>query len=227
MAKNNLFHQFEVAGGVLAPGADEVGGEGVAFVDVAADVANPALLAFLCRRDACAPSGFRLDVLLVIVIGDAGAVGEDLGLHHAGDEQGVGAQVDALGDNATNHAVDEFGQVEQAVVGAQLLLAFGEFVDIPAALETEVLERLHGGLLAERTEIELQRPQHHVVREVGLVDADGNLQRIAGDLLRHVDDAGVVFLALTGNKDEEAVADIENGFVVNHISLLLCGVREE
>ena len=38
-----LFHQLEVAGGVLAPGADEVGGEFVAFVDVAADVANPAL----------------------------------------------------------------------------------------------------------------------------------------------------------------------------------------
>jgi len=39
-----LFHQLEVAGGMLAPGADEVGGEFVAFVDVAADVADPTFL---------------------------------------------------------------------------------------------------------------------------------------------------------------------------------------
>ena len=38
-----LFHQLEVAGGVFAPGADEVGGELVALVDVAADVADPLL----------------------------------------------------------------------------------------------------------------------------------------------------------------------------------------
>ena len=38
-----LFHRLKVAGGVLAPGADEVGGELVAFVDVAADFADPLL----------------------------------------------------------------------------------------------------------------------------------------------------------------------------------------
>ena len=38
-----LFHQLEVAGGVLAPGTDEVGGKLVAFVDIAADVADPLL----------------------------------------------------------------------------------------------------------------------------------------------------------------------------------------
>jgi len=43
MAKKYLFHQLEVAGGVLAPGADEVGWQSVAFVDVAADIADPAL----------------------------------------------------------------------------------------------------------------------------------------------------------------------------------------
>ena len=68
MAKS--FHQFEVAGGVLAPGADEVGGELVAFIDVAADLADPLLLATL---GGCS-GGLGLDVLLVVGVGDAGAV---------------------------------------------------------------------------------------------------------------------------------------------------------
>ena len=197
---------------MFAPGTDEVGGEFVAFIDVAAYLADPFLLA------ACSGSGggLGLDVLLVVGVGDAGAVAEHAGLHRHGDEHGVGAEVDALGDHTTDDRVDVLGQIAQAVVRAELCLALGEFVDRLAALEAEVLEGLHGGLLAQRAEVELQRPQHHVVREVGLVDADGNLQRLAGNLLRHVDDAGVVLLALTGHEHEEAVADIKDGFVVDH-----------
>ena len=202
---------------MLAPGADEVGGEFVAFVDVAADLADPLLLA----GGGGSGGGLGLDVLLVVGVGDAGTVGEYFGFHHAGDEHGVGAEVDALGDDAADDAVDVLGQVEQPVLRAQLRLALGELVDLPSALEAEVLEGLHGGFLGERTEIKLQRFQHHVVREVGLVDADGNLQRFASDLLRHVDDAGVVLLALPGHEHEEAVADIKDGFVVEHVFFYL------
>ena len=147
-----LFHQLEVAGGVLAPGADEVGGEFVALVDVAAYLADPFLLA------ACSGSGggLGLDVLLVVGVGDAGAVAEYTGFHRHGDEHGVGAEVDALGDDTADDAVDELGQVAQAVVGTELCLAFGELVDRLAALEAEVLEGLHGGFFAQRAEIELQ-----------------------------------------------------------------------
>lgn len=210
MAKS--FHQFEVAGGVLAPGADEVGGELVAFIDVAADLADPLLLATL---GGCS-GGLGLDVLLVVGVGDAGAVAQHAGLHRHGDEHGVGAEVDALGDNTTNHAVDELGQVKQTVLCAEFCLAFGEFVHVAPALEAEVLERLHGGLLAEGAEVELQRAEYHVVRQVGLVDAYHELQRVAGDLLGHIDDACVIFLALTSHEHKESVADIEDGFVVDH-----------
>ena len=169
--QKKLFHRLEVAGGVFAPGADEVGGEFVAFVDVAANFADPFLLA------ACSGSGggLGLDVLLIVGVGDAGAVAQHTGLHRHGDEHGVGAEVDALGDDTADDAVDELGQIAQAVVGTQLLLALGELVDYLAALEAEVLEGLHGGLLGERTQVEFQRFQYHVVREVGLVDTDGYL----------------------------------------------------
>ncbi len=199
---------------MLAPGADEVGGEFVAFVDVAADLADPFLLA------ACGGSGggLGLDVLLVVGVGDAGAVAEHSGLHRHGDEHGVGAEVDALGDDTANDAVDELGQIAQAILRAELCLTFGELVDCLAALEAEMLERLHGGLLAERAEIELQRTQYHVVRQVLLVDANHKLQRVAGDLLCHIDDAGVVFVALTSHEHEEAVADIKYCFIVNHLN---------
>ena len=202
---------------MLAPGADEVGGEGVAFVDVAADFANPLLLA----GGGGSGGGLGLDVLLVVGVGDAGTVGEYLGFHHTGDEHRVGAKVDALGDDATYHAVDELGQVAQTILRAELCLTFGELVDRLSALEAEVLEGLHGGFLAERAEIELQRAEYHVVRQVLLVDAYHQLQRLAGNLLRHVDDAGVVFLALTGHEHEEAVADIKDGFVVDHVFFYL------
>ena len=214
MAKNILFHQLEVAGGVFAPGADEVGGQRIAFIDVAADFADPLLLA------TCGGSGggLGLDMLLVVGIGDAGAVAEHASLHRHGDEHGVGAQVDAFGDDTADDAVDELGQVTQAVVGSEFCLTFGKLVDRLAALEAEVLEGLHCGLLAERAEVELQRAEYHVVRQILLVDAYHQLQRVAGDLLRHIDDAGVVFVALTSHEHKEAVADIEDGFVVDHVS---------
>lgn len=198
---------------MLAPRTDEVGGEGVAFVDITADLADPFLLATFCHR-CCGRLG--LDMLLVVGIGDAGAVAEHSGLHRHGDEQGVGAEVDTLGDDARNHGVDILGQVKQTVLCAEFCLAFGEFVHVVPALEAEVLERLHGGLLAEGAEVELQRAEYHVVRQVLLVDAYHELQRVAGDLLGHIDDAGVIFLALTSHEHKESVADIEDGFVVDH-----------
>ena len=112
-------------------------------------------------------------------------------------------------------------QVQQTVLRTQLLLAAGELVYIAAALEAEVLEWLHGGLLAEGAEVELKRAQYHVVRQILLVDAYHQLQRVAADLLRHVDDTGVVLVALPGDKDIEAVSNSEKGFIVDHISLVL------
>ena len=200
---------------MLAPGADEVGGEFVAFIDVAADFADPFLLA------ACGGSGggLGLDVLLVVGVGDARAVAQHTGLHRHGDEHGVSAEVDALGDHAADDAIDEFRQVAQAILGAELCLTFGKLVDCLAALEAEVLEGLHGSFLAERAEVELQRAEYHIVRKVGLVDTYHQLQRVAGNLLRHIDDAGVVFVALTSHEHEETVADVEDGLVVYHINL--------
>lgn len=204
MAKK-LFHQLEVAGGVFAPWADEVGGELVAFVDVSTDFAYPFLLAAL----SLCGCGFWLDVLLVVGVCDAGAVAKHTGFYGHGDEHGVGAEVDALGDHAADDAVDVLWQIEQAVVGTQLLHAVGELVDVTSALEAEMLERLHGGFLRERAEVEFQCLDYHVVRQVAFVDANHNPQWVAGNLLCYVDDAGVVLVALSGNKHKEAVADIE------------------
>ena len=204
---------------MLAPGADEVGGELVAFVDVAADFADPFLLA--ASRRLGGSCGFGLNMLLVVGIGDAGAVAEHSGLHRHGDEHRVGAEVDTLGDDARNHGVDILGQVKQTVLRAELCLALGELVDRLAALEAEVLERFHRGLFAQRAEVELQCPQYHVVSQVLLIDAYHQLQRVASDLLGHVDDAGVVLVSLTCHEHKEAVADIENGFVVEHVFFYL------
>ena len=88
-----------------------------------------------------------------------------------------------------------------------------------------MLEGLHGGFLTEGAEVELQRAEYHVVRQVLLIDADHKLQRVAGDLLGHIDDAGVIFLALTSHEHEETVADIEDGFVINHNAFVISSAR--
>ena len=44
---------------------------------------------------------------------------------------------------------------------------------------------------------------------VALVDGDGHLQRVAGDLRHRVDDAAVVDAVIVGGKDVESVTDIE------------------
>ena len=63
------------------------------------------------------------------------------------------------------------------------------------------------------------------MRQVGFVDTDGYLQWVAGDLLGHIDDAGVIFLALTSHEHEETVADIEDGFVINHNAFVISSAR--
>ena len=82
-----LFYQFEIAGGMFAQGADEIGGKFVALVDVAADFADP----FFRARSRGLGGGLGLYVLLVVGVGDAGTGGKDFGLHHTGDEHGVRA----------------------------------------------------------------------------------------------------------------------------------------
>ena len=86
---------------MVAEGADEVVGDGLALVDVAADRADPAGALGLGER-----LRRGLDVGAVVVVGHALVVGEDLALHDLGDEHAVAALIGALEHAAVEHGVD-------------------------------------------------------------------------------------------------------------------------
>ena len=93
----------------LHRGADEVVGQGVPLVDVAADLAHEALLPL--------GLGLGLHVLLVVGVGHGGLVADDPGLGHGADEHAVGAQVHILLHLQGQEGVDILGEEGQAVVG--------------------------------------------------------------------------------------------------------------
>ena len=73
---------------MLAQRTDEVIGEFIAFVDVTAYLAYPALLAF--------GLGLRLNLILIIGIGHGLLIGHDSGLGHFTYKHAVGIKVHIL-----------------------------------------------------------------------------------------------------------------------------------
>ena len=82
------FDRLKIHSAMLAQRADDILGELVALVDVAANLADKAFLAF--------GLGLRLDVLLIVVVGHGLPVADDAGFGHAADEHAVGTQIHIL-----------------------------------------------------------------------------------------------------------------------------------
>ena len=78
---------------MLADGTGEVVGQFLTHVLVAADAAAPDGLALCCLTHGL---GLRLDVLLIIIIGGGGHVGEHFHLGDEAYEKHVRAKVDGL-----------------------------------------------------------------------------------------------------------------------------------
>ena len=184
----------------------EIGWKGITFVDIAADLADPAafsVFGFLGRLRL----GFN--VLLIVVVCHGGLVGKDLGIEHIGDEHGVRAEVDALGDTTGQICVGVFRDIEHMVDGTVLGLAILELVHLASRLKTEVLENLHRGLCGQHRDIEHAGILDEVVGVVALINRYSNLQWVARDLNHCVHDAAVVDVVVIGGQHIKAVTDIE------------------
>ena len=181
-------------------------GEEIALVDIAAHLAHPAAFAVLGFL-----SGLRfgLDILLVIVVGHGGFVGKHLSIQHIGDEHGVRAEIDALGDTAGQIGVGVFRDVEHMVDGTVFALAVGEFVHLSARLEPKMLKDLHRSLGGQHADVEDAGILDEVMRVVALVNSHGNPQGVAGDLNHRGHDAAVVDIVVIGGQDVKTVTDIK------------------
>ena len=193
---------LEVGSAVLAERADEVVGQDLALVDVAADLADPALLEV--------GLGLGLDVGLVVVVGHGLLGGQDPGLGNGADEHAVSVQVHVLLHLEAHKGVDVLVQEDDAVVGAEVF-ALGELVHVPAGLEAKVLEGGEGDLHGQAVDVHHAGLLRQLVGVVGLVDAHGDAVRRVRHLGHGVDDAAVVLAAVPGGDDVEAVADLEQG----------------
>ena len=116
---------------MLAHRTDEICRKFLSFVDVAADRADPALALRFCRS--------RLDVLVVIGICRRRSISDRESIRKVCDEHDVGAKIDFLCHLGAENGIDPFSDVDDTILKTVELDAEG-LVDIPAALETPVLE---------------------------------------------------------------------------------------
>ena len=201
-----LKNLLEILHAVFTQRAFEIGWEGVTFVDIAADLADPATFAvfgFLGRL------WFGFYVLLIVVVSHGRLVGKNLGIEHIGDKHRMCAKVDALGDATGQIGVGVFRDIEHMVDGSVFCLAVSEFVHLTSRLETEVFEDLHRGLRGQHRDVEHAGILDKVVGIVALVDRHSNLQGVARDLDHRVDDAAVVDVVVIGGQHIEAVTNVE------------------
>ena len=95
-----LFDWFKVGCGVLAEGTDEVFGEWVALVNVAADLTNVTLFALGLR--------FGFNVCVVVAIGHSFLIGNNARLVDGADEHSVRAEVNVIFNGEGHKGIDIF-----------------------------------------------------------------------------------------------------------------------
>ena len=139
---------LEIVLAVLAQRADKVIGHVRALVDVAADLADPALL--LLGRGVL----LGLDVRVIVAVGTGRAVGEDLRLHDVGDKEHLVFELAGLHDFAGEDGVGVLRDVAHAVSRALAVGHIRELVHVAAALEAEALEQAVGRILGEDGDVE-------------------------------------------------------------------------
>ena len=193
---------------MLAEGADEVGGELLALVLVAADGAAPNSLALggLPHR-----LRLRLDVLHVVAIRGGRHLVEHFRLGDGSDEEDVRAEIDDLLHLDGDVGVGAAGDSHSAVRDTAAILEVGELIDFAPALEAEMLEQLEVGGLTDDGGSEPARTLDEFGGQIALVESHGDAVGLHSHLRDGIADAAVVAAAVTGGDDEQAVLDVKKG----------------
>mgnify|MGYP006992103773 CR=1 FL=1 len=119
---------------MLAKRTNIILGEILSLVNVVADLASPAFRLIGGR------SFLRLDVCMVIAIGDTGSIRQHFGLYDLGNIEHLGLQIIALQHFAAENRVGVGGDVADAVCGAVVVIHIGKLVHVTSGLEAELLE---------------------------------------------------------------------------------------
>ena len=202
---------------MLAEGAHEVVGQGIALKDVSADLAD---VAFFARG-----FGLGLHVLVVIIIGHGLAVGDDSRLGDRADEHAVGIQIHVLLHLQRHEGIDIAGQEDESVVRAKGR-AVGKLVHVASTAEAEGLKDRKGGVHRQAVNIHFPRLLDNMMGIIFLVDGDGDAVGGVCHLGYGVDDESVVLFAVVRGHYVQTVADVEKGgqIVLVGSFILLCQI---
>ncbi|MPM71551.1 hypothetical protein SDC9_118518 [bioreactor metagenome] len=148
-----------------------------------------------------------LDVRAVIVIGDGRLLRELSRLGEIGEEERVRSAVQRIDHLPAEQRVRPLGEVRDAVDAALEGGKVLKLIHFPAADETKALIERELGVLGQDREVEDAGFQHHIVREVSLIDRKRDTQRRARRLNHGVDNAAVVLLPVLCGEGKKTVAD--------------------
>ena len=191
---------------MLANGADEVIGQFLALILITANDAPPDGLALGIPADRL---GVRLDVLLVVIIGGGGNIGERLHFGDNTDKKDMRAQIDNLLHICRKEGVCPASDCQCAVSDATAVGEVRKLIDHTPALETEVFEQFEVGRLADDGGREASRTPDKFGGQVALVQGHGDTVGLRRHLLDGIADAAIVAAAVAGGDDEQAVLDVE------------------
>ena len=185
-------HQDKVLLAVVAEGADEVVGDGLPLIDVAADRADPLL--FLRTL------GLGLDAALIVAVAAGSHLRQPHRVGQFTDKQDMAAQVEVLRHLGGEVHVGLLGQVVQAVFAAGDVGKSVKLVHIPTGLHAKTLEQRELCVGGDGGNIEHAGVQDHVAGLVLADDRDGDAGGVVGHLDGGIDDAAVVLSILPGRE---------------------------
>ena len=146
-----------------------------------------------------------LDRLVVVGVGAACTLAEDLALGDLGHEHHVAAQVFFVQNLAGEHGVGGACDVVDAVGGALGVLEVLELVHVTGGLHTEMADGLKGNIFGEDADVKLAGLLDDLSGLVAHLDGNGQVGGLVCHLHAGVRNKAVVLVVLCGD-DKETVA---------------------
>jgi hypothetical protein len=210
-----LLDLFKIGSAVFAKRTNEILGEFLSLVNIAANLANVSFFAL--------GFGAGLNVLLVVCVGHCFFIRKNLCLGNGANEHPVRVDINVFFHLERNEGVDITRKNDKTVFGA-VGGAIGKLVNGPAANKAKCLEHLKRRLGSETVDVHFARLLDDVVGIVLFVDGNRYAHGRVGKLGNGVNNETVILFAIVAGDNVKTVADAEKCFwiVIVHFFRLVC-----
>lgn len=150
---------------------------------------------------------FWFNGFVVVGVGAAGTLAQNLALCYLTDEQHMTSQIQLFPDFTGEHCIGVFGEIINTVTASFHPGEGGELIHIPSRLHSEMPDGLKGHILRQDADVELPGLFDQLPGIVTFLHRHADPGRLRGHLDRRVGDTAVVPLSL-GGQDKQAVSQI-------------------